>query len=350
MSKLKVDEIYSSNGTITLTGGTKLSLENSRSSIRVPVGTTAQQSTPNHPAVRYNQTTKSLGLHTLYNWSRPPEGLEYKRATSLIPAHENVVTDSLVLMLDSGLRNSYPGYGSTWFDISGSGNHAQIQNSPSYNIPNNSFGSEDWNGGYWSMNYSNNRMIVPSLEYFRWDAGLTVGFWWYNGGGTGYYRGIVTNGINSDRQGSFDWRIGREDYYGGSNNGTMLNFHVETSGGEIRPNILATVGEWHYYCGTFDNRTVRLYKDGILWSAHPHPSPGPIEVFGGDGNGVIIGHSPNTSEYMDGRFGACEIYSRALTDAEVLQNYEARYYRWHRSYPPDINPRVNSTESLAGAN
>lgn len=341
MSKLKVDELYSSNGTISITGGSSLSLENSTTGIRLPTGTTAQQPTAESGSLRYNQSTKSLSL-TTNSWRIPHSGGEYKPVESSVPQTENIVKNGLILLLDSGVRNSYPGYGTKWYDLSGCGNHANIQNDPFFTPSNTYFPDSDVNYGYWSMDYANDRMVVPSLEYFRWDAGITVGFWWYNGGGTGFYRGIVTNGISGDRQGSFDWRIGRENYFGGSNNGSLLNFHVETPGGEIRPNIYATPNEWHYYCGTYDNRIVRLYKDGVLWSAHNHPSPGPIEVFGGDGNGVIIGHSPGTSEYMDGRFGAVEIYTRALSDSEVQQNYDARYYRFPGSYPPDINEKVYS--------
>ena len=34
-----------------------------------------------------------------------------------------IVTDGLVLHLDAGNRKSYPGSGSTWYDLSGQDNH-----------------------------------------------------------------------------------------------------------------------------------------------------------------------------------------------------------------------------------
>ena len=37
-----------------------------------------------------------------------------------------IVTDGLVLALDAADRNSYPGTGNTWFDISGNGNNGTI--------------------------------------------------------------------------------------------------------------------------------------------------------------------------------------------------------------------------------
>lgn len=38
----------------------------------------------------------------------------------------NIVTDGLILNLDAADRNSYPGTGTTWFDLSGNGNNATI--------------------------------------------------------------------------------------------------------------------------------------------------------------------------------------------------------------------------------
>ena len=44
----------------------------------------------------------------------------------------NIVTDGLVLCLDAGNKKSYPGSGSTWYDISGNGNHHTLVGNPTY--------------------------------------------------------------------------------------------------------------------------------------------------------------------------------------------------------------------------
>lgn len=57
-----------------------------------------------------------------------------------------IVTDGVVLHLDAGDRNSYPGSGTTWFDLSGNNNHFAINGSaynssgPTYMDFNGSFG------------------------------------------------------------------------------------------------------------------------------------------------------------------------------------------------------------------
>lgn len=45
----------------------------------------------------------------------------------------SIVTNGLVLYLDAANRRSYPGSGTTWFDISGYNNHATLVNGPVFN-------------------------------------------------------------------------------------------------------------------------------------------------------------------------------------------------------------------------
>ena len=44
-----------------------------------------------------------------------------------------IVTDGLVVCLDAGDKNSYPGSGATWSDVSGNGNDFTLYNSPTHN-------------------------------------------------------------------------------------------------------------------------------------------------------------------------------------------------------------------------
>lgn len=46
----------------------------------------------------------------------------------------DIIEDGLVLHLDAADQNSYPGTGSTWYDLSGNENHFSLYNGASYNI------------------------------------------------------------------------------------------------------------------------------------------------------------------------------------------------------------------------
>jgi len=52
--------------------------------------------------------------------------------------HHNpkIVTDQLILYLDAANPKSYPGSGTTWYDLSGNGNDVTLYNSPTYSTDN----------------------------------------------------------------------------------------------------------------------------------------------------------------------------------------------------------------------
>jgi len=50
-----------------------------------------------------------------------------------------VIEDGLILHVDAGNVSSYPGSGTTWFDVSGNGNHLTLFNSPTFSVNNLTF-------------------------------------------------------------------------------------------------------------------------------------------------------------------------------------------------------------------
>ena len=48
----------------------------------------------------------------------------------------DIVDSGLVLALDAADRNSYPGSGTTWTDLSGRGNNGTLTNGPTYSSVN----------------------------------------------------------------------------------------------------------------------------------------------------------------------------------------------------------------------
>jgi hypothetical protein len=76
----------------------------------------------------------------------------------------NIVTDGLVLCLDAANRKSYPGSGSTWYDLSGNGNHATIYGSV-FNYG---------NGGHFDFNGSSHYMSIGSSSSLQMTEELTL--------------------------------------------------------------------------------------------------------------------------------------------------------------------------------
>ena len=232
----------------------------------------------------------------------------------------NIVTSGLLLYLNATDGNSYPGTGTTWTDLSGNAYNGTLLNSPTFS---NSYVSN------FAFNYSNNYVTTTGMESYSYTSGITICVWHKNGGGTGAYRGVVTNGISGDRIGGFEFRYGRENYAGGTNNGTSLYFNI-TNSSDVTTGIItnAPLSQWHFYSGTYDNTTLKTYLDGALFTSSAHSSGGQLKTKTGS---TIIGVSPGSAEYLDGNLSIVMIYNRPLTSTEIIQNYQAtreKFEQW----------------------
>ena len=70
----------------------------------------------------------------------------------------SIVTDGLILHLDAGNKNSYPGSGATWTDISGNGYNATL---------NNSVGFTSTSGGMLTFNGTDQTATVNVNSFIR---------------------------------------------------------------------------------------------------------------------------------------------------------------------------------------
>jgi hypothetical protein len=223
-----------------------------------------------------------------------------------------IVTNGLVLCLDAANSKSYPGSGTTWSDLSKNGYNGSLVNSPTF---------VNANGGYFAFDYTNDYVTTTGMQNFSYATGITVSVWHYNGGGTGFYRGVVNNGTVADRLGGFDLRYGREDYFGGDNNGTKLNWAITNSSGTTTGmSIFANINEWHCYTCMYDNSVLRAYKDGVLFNSSSHSSGGQLKTMS---DSTTIGVSPGTSEYLDGRLSQVLIYNKVLSASDITNNFQA---------------------------
>jgi hypothetical protein len=229
----------------------------------------------------------------------------------------NIITSGLVLALDAANVRSYPGTGTSWFDLSGNGRTGTLNNSPTFSTS---------DGGNFSFDYTDDFITTVGMGNFAYTGGITVSVWNYNGGGAGSYRGVVNNGTVADRIGGFDLRYGRENFNGGTNNGTSLYFNVTNSASVTTGiTINAPVAEWHCYTVTYDNTTSRGYRDGTLFTSTAHTAGGQLKTMA---DSTMIARSPGTSEFLDGKLAIVKIYNRALTAAEIAQNYNATKRRF----------------------
>ena len=218
------------------------------------------------------------------------------------PVANPIVTSGLVLHLDAGNTSSYPGSGTTWTDLSSSGNNGTLTNGPTYSSS---------NGG--SIVFDGSNDIVSSFStQISGTGSKTISSWIKLN--TTSRGGIV--GTRSLTEWGWGFTVNR------SGVGT-LDFY-DTQGSSLSAAAGLGTNIWYHVTVTFDDsRMVTLYVNGsqVAISSTPFAALN-ASTF----NGVIGNEDEYTSPFyhpFKGNIAQVSIYNRALTAAEVLQNYNA---------------------------
>ena len=218
------------------------------------------------------------------------------------------VSAGLVFHLDAGNASSYPGSGSTWNDLAGSGLTTTLYNSPTYS-------SDD--GGYLSF-------VPGSSQYAKTSASLSllstwsVEIWHYynstNGSGNPCILSEVWNAT------PINFTIGSAAF---GNNTTLQAAYFNSNWFYTAANYsLPSVG-WYHIVGSYDGTTITLYINTV--STRTQASSGTV---GSSGLGIHIMRRWDTGNYWGGRISVVRIYNRALTSTEITANYDASKARF----------------------
>ena len=216
-----------------------------------------------------------------------------------------IITSGLVLCLDAANRKSYPGTGTTWTDLSGNGNIGELVNSPTYNSSNLGyfqFVTDDY------ARIPNNTALdtqTPTVEvWVKTNATSQNGFWFEKGTVNTQYSLFQGGGL-------ILWRM---------NIGGITQLSATTA-------TYMNTSSWYQVVGTYTSGTRRLYINGI--QVNSDTQSGTIATnSGGMSIGVYGGYSGGRGYYYNGNLAACRIYNRALSAAEIQQNYNALKSRY----------------------
>ena len=211
---------------------------------------------------------------------------------------QNVVQSGLQLNLNASNTNSYPKTGTSWFDLSTNNYTATLQNYisvPTY---------DSNNGGSIIVNGSPKYIGWPG-NYFNF-LNFTISVWMKAASFTNY-QNIIYKGDTTAGQ------------YGIIIN-TAGNWAVEPAAGFLTNTLV--LNTWYYLTGTYDGTTVTAYNNSAnVGTALAINSVRGIET--------TIGTDLPNSRYFNGLIGGAQIYNRALTSAEVLQNFNATKARYN---------------------
>jgi hypothetical protein len=233
-----------------------------------------------------------------------------------------IVTNGLVLHLDAGNRQSYVSGSTTWRDLSGNGNNGTLavtgSNTRSASFNNNNQGNIIFSGsgsyidtpfsasigttlysyGCWFKFTANQlgalvskRVGTPTFEQFTlYIAGDSIG----NTTGSR----IVINDVQNDQ--------------------TFTNVRLGITSGSYNDN------NWHYATAVRSTNNTLLYIDGILQATTNTTSIPNLTTTSKLVIGIVVNNQTilRGADY-NGSIANVQIYNRALSPAEISQNYNA---------------------------
>ena len=216
----------------------------------------------------------------------------------------SIITQNLVLCLDAANSKSYPGSGTTWTDLSGRGNTGTLVNGVGYNSGN--LGSLVFDG---VDDYTNHSSILSSGQ-----QRYTISAWW---------KTSANNRIQ------VVWE--QNSSAAASNTRAALifvnaNWGFNGQNNDAHDKVPVRINQWTNGTITIDTtlgtNPVKIYENGSLyWEGNTDGSASNLNV-GNFASGLGRKISSN-SEYFIGNIAITQIYNRALTAAEVSQNFNA---------------------------
>lgn len=213
------------------------------------------------------------------------------------------------LYIDAGSTASYPGSGSTWNDLSGSGYNFTLYNSPTFvNAGAASYlsfvgtSSQYGNSSYVQPAYVSSTVNTTWNVWFRY-AGTAI-FTMVGSRNSGASGTDSTNFTRIRAGGEFQW------YRNSINNGTP------STGWSTAFNT----NTWYNVCYTITNGIVQTYLNGAAYgpttdlTATPNLATTAPFFLGGD---------PNAAEYANVNLGVVQLFNRPLTSTEISVNFNA---------------------------
>jgi hypothetical protein len=249
------------------------------------------------------------------------------------------ITNGLVLNLDAANLKSYSS-GTTWTDLSGNGNNGTLTNGPVFNT-----GA----GGQIVFDGVNDAVTTAAIPSTSGNNSRTVMAWYKSTANRNTAildKGSVLDDGAEQLFVAYTNSVGTTNAYPPTNpGGIVLAFWGNDLYYPIDSSVLFD-GNWHFVAYTYDNTnsSVRICFDGTFattvyqwntsWTTNnssPFVLPNSINTAN---NPILIGQNRgalwgNGGLYSSAAIPYVQLYNRALTESEILTNYNATKYRYN---------------------
>jgi hypothetical protein len=219
--------------------------------------------------------------------------------------YRRIVKDGLVLDLDASILASYPGTGTTWTDLSGNNNNGTLINGPTFN---------SGNGGSIVFDGTNNYVNCGNASNLQLTVG-TISAWVKTTTPGSSYRGIITK--------PFAWGLFVKD-------GILITYDwgLPANMGTRTTGINISDGTWKSVTMTF-TQTIGTPSNNVIIYLNGNPVlTTTVKHFDNNINVQLGSNTSGINQFLNGSISNSQVYNRALSSQEILQNYNATKIRY----------------------
>jgi hypothetical protein len=222
----------------------------------------------------------------------------------------NTITDGLILELDAANQRSYISGSASWNDLTGNLNNGTLLNGPAYTNSGSIGVFFDGTDDYGTIPYTIQSLITNKMSVCVW-----INPQWFDSGnndGVTIFNKCMPSAI-------FPYTI----YFLGLNpSGKFLSCVSDGNNRTIlTSDSTLSLNTWVYLCFTYDGATLKSYKNGVQETTTASA------VYSSIGQNTVttnIASNQTLGSFYDrfkGNIGIISMYNRALSAAEILQNY-----------------------------
>jgi hypothetical protein len=222
-----------------------------------------------------------------------------------------IVTDGLVLCLDAGNSLSYPGSGTAWSDLSGNGNSGTLINGPTFSSANAGSivfdGVDDYcNIGPTNVVIGNNASEITYCQYIKFTSASRM----YSFALKRMVGGTLAS-LELNSFGGQSTEVGQINCFYRNTLNTDFNYLDFNDG--------YNNGQWYFVVASISQTEGNLYINGEIKKT----AIGGILSTDTNDADATIGSFDSSQLYFNGNIAMTQIYNRALSASEILQNYNA---------------------------
>lgn len=225
----------------------------------------------------------------------------YLNSFGIVSPAPPYITTGLIYFLDAGNPSSYPGSGTTWTDLMGSGKNMTLYGSPTYSSA---------NGGY-ILFVPASSQYAETLSSFLTLLTFSVEVWhYYTGTNTGSFPCLVSE-IWPGTTANLNIVFGNYP----NTSALYINYYINP-GWQSSAGTVLTPNTWYHLVGIYSGTNLLIYVNGVNVVTTPN-----TQTPNSSTAGYRLMRRWDLGDYWGGRIGIFRMYNRALTASEVAQNF-----------------------------